>query len=298
MHAVDEEKNIQYAVQVSIVTIVFNVILAAIKFFAGWVGHSTALISDAVHSLSDVLSTFIVIIGVKLAKSTEDTDHPYGHEKIECVAGIVLSVLLFITGLGIGWSGIENIYTKTYLSAVPPTNLALYAALLSLIIKELMFWYTRHAGKKIQSTALMADAWHHRSDALSSIGSLIGVFGAQLGFPICDPLASIGICYFIGKVAWEIFKESSDKVIDKACDKKQHDEIQSFIAAQPHIQRIDLLKTRQFASKLYLDIEIALDGQLSLHDAHTIAEDLHDALEKQFPTIKHCMVHVNPITDS
>ncbi len=296
MDVMNEEKKIQYAIRVSVITIIFNVILAAIKFFAGLVGHSTALISDAVHSLSDVLSTVIVIIGVKLAKSTEDADHPYGHEKIECVAGIVLSVLLFITGLGIGWSGVENIYTKKYLTATSPTSLALYAALLSLIIKELMFWYTRHAGKKIQSTALMADAWHHRSDALSSIGSLLGVLGAQLGFPICDPLASIGICYFIGKVAWEIFKESSDKVIDKACDEELHNEIHAFIAEQPHIERIDLLKTRQFASKLYLDVEIALDGQLSLDDAHTIAETLHHALEKQFPSIKHCMVHVNPLS--
>ncbi len=293
----DEQDKIQYAVRVSIITIVFNVILAGIKFFAGLVGHSSALISDAIHSLSDVLSTFIVIIGVKLAKSTEDSDHPYGHEKIECVAGIVLAVLLFITGLGIGWSGIENIYTKKYLSATAPTNLALYAALLSLIIKELMFWYTRHAGKKIQSTALMADAWHHRSDALSSVGSLLGVFGAQLGYPICDPLASIFICYFIGKVAWEIFKESSDKVIDTACDPEQHEAIQTFIAQYPGVLRIDLLKTRQFASKLYLDVEIALDGKLSLDEAHTIAENLHDAIEMQFPIIKHCMVHVNPFFD-
>ncbi len=290
----DEQQKIDYAVFVSAITILFNVLLAGIKFVAGWLGHSTALISDAVHSLSDVLSTFIVIVGVKLAKSTEDSDHQYGHEKIECVAGIVLAVLLFITGLGIGWSGIENIYTKRYLNTVPPTNLALYAACLSLIIKELMFWYTLQAGKKIQSTALMADAWHHRSDALSSIGSLAGVLGAQWGFPICDPLASILICYFIGNVAWDIFKESSDKVIDKACDQKQFLEIHQFITVYPHIRRIDLLKTRQFASKIYIDVEIALDGQLSLYEAHAIAEGLHDALETQFSTVKHCMVHVNP----
>ncbi len=290
----NEKEKISYAVFISIVTIIFNIILSVIKFIAGFVGNSSALISDAIHSLSDVVSTFIVIVGVKLAKSEEDNHHQYGHEKIECVAGIVLSVILMLTGLGIGWVGIEKIYTKEYLINPAPTSFALYGALFSIIIKELMFWYTLQAGKKIQSTALLADAWHHRSDAFSSIGSLIGVVGAQMGFLILDPLASIFICFFIAKVSIEIFIESSDKVIDKSCDYETYLEIHKFISEFPDIRKLDLLKTRQFSSKIYIDVEIALDASLSLTSAHEISEKLHDAIEMKFPQIKHCMIHVNP----
>ncbi len=290
----NEKENIKIATEVSLVTIAVNVVLATIKFIAGFFGNSMAMLSDAVHSLSDVLSTFVVIIGVRMAKSETDKDHQYGHERYECIAGIVLAFLLIFTGLGIGFSGVEKIYAKEYLDAKLPTSFALYAAIISLLIKEGMYWYTRKAAVKINSDVLMADAWHHRSDALSSIGSFIGILGAQHGLPILDPLASILICFFILKVGYEVFISSIDKVMDKACDEETMQEIREHILAQEGVKAIDLLKTRLFGQRIFVDVEIAVDKNLNIVEAHSIAEKVHDSLEKNFQAVKHCMVHVNP----
>ncbi len=283
------------AIQVSVITIIVNVLLFIIKFIAGIVGHSSAMISDAFHSLSDVLSTIIVIIGVKLAKSDSDIDHQYGHERFECIAAILLSFMLFATGLAIGYAGIEKIYMGSYVDAPFPTNFALYAAIISLIIKEGMFWYVKIAADKIKSDVLRADAWHHRSDALSSVASFIGILGAQLGFVIFDPIASIVICFFIFKVSYEIFINSIDKVLDKAVDQVTEKAMQELILKQEDVKEIDSLKTRQFGQKIYVDLEIAVDPTLSLMKAHEIAERVHSAIEENFLEVKHCMVHVNPL---
>ena len=167
--------------KVSIITIIGNVILSVIKLLAGIIAHSTAMISDAIHSASDVFSTFVVIIGIKLSSKEPDKEHPYGHERLECVAAIILAMVLFITGLGIGFEALKNILHGNYSDLQIPGILALIAAIVSIVSKEAMYWYTRYYAKKIDSSALMADAWHHRSDAFSSIGALIGIGGARLG---------------------------------------------------------------------------------------------------------------------
>lgn len=182
--------------KVSFITIIENVLLSLFKLFAGVVAHSSAMISDAIHSASDVFSTIVVIIGIKLASKESDREHPYGHERMECVAAIVLSIVLFITGLAIGVDAAENIIKGNYETMEVPGVLALVAAIVSIATKEIMYWYTRHYAKKLDSSALMADAWHHRSDAFSSIGALIGVGGAILGFPIMDSIASLVIFVF------------------------------------------------------------------------------------------------------
>ena len=173
--------------------------------------------------------------------------------------------------------------------------IALAAAILSILIKEWMYWYTRKAAKKINSGALMADAWHHRSDALSSIGAFVGILGARMGYPILDPLASVVICLFIGKAASDIFRDAIDKMVDKSCDPETLGKMRSIILEQPGVQNIDLLQTRLFGPKIYVDIEIAADGNLTLREGHEIAQRVHDAMEKEFPLVKHCMVHVNPV---
>ena len=182
------------AVNVSMVSIIGNMILSAFKLFAGITAHSGAMVSDAVHSASDVFSSIIVIIGIKISSKDSDKEHPYGHERMECVSAIILAVILLITGLFIGMEALRNIFNKDFSSLKVPETLALVSAVISIAVKEGMFWYTRHYAKLLKSDALMADAWHHRSDALSSVGAFIGIAGARMGFPVLDPIASLLIC--------------------------------------------------------------------------------------------------------
>lgn len=304
MGYITHEKNNSYpdaqktAMRVSGISIIVNISLSLFKLLAGIIAHSGAMISDAIHSASDVLSTAIVIIGVRMANKTSDHDHQYGHERLECVSSIILSGLLLATGIGIGISGIQNILAGSLGENLAiPGMLALIAAVLSLVVKEWMFWYTRAAAKKINSGALMADAWHHRSDALSSIGAFVGIFGARLGYPILDPIASVIICLFIIKASVDIFKDAIDKMVDHSCDDATEKKMSQVIAEISGVDRIDLIRTRLFGSKVYVDIEIAVDGELSLNKAHAIAETVHLSIENTFPNVKHCMVHVNPSSE-
>ena len=289
------EQEKKTAMRVSAVTIVWNVILSIFKLIAGIVGHSGAMISDAVHSASDVFSTIIVILGINIASKQSDDDHQYGHDRLECVAAILLAVVLFATGIGIGIGGINKIIEGTAGKDEIPGMIALIAAVASIVVKEGMFWYTRSAAKKINSGALMADAWHHRSDALSSVGALIGIGGARLGFPVLDPIASVIICVFIVKAAYDIFKDAIDKMVDKSCDEETEEKMRRLIEEQQGVLKVDVLRTRLFGAKMYVDIEIAADGDISLREGHEIAQVVHDKVEEKFPLVKHCMVHVNPL---
>ena len=281
--------------RVSNISIVVNVLLSAIKFVVGVIANSGAMISDAIHSVSDVFSTIIVMIGANAAAKDPDQEHPYGHDQMECIAAIVLAIVLFITGIGVGITGVKKIFGGNYGDLAVPGALALVAAVISIVVKEGMFWYTRFYGKKVDSTALLADAWHHRSDALSSVGSFIGILGARLGFPICDPLASVVICLFIVKAAYNICKEALDKMVDKSCDDETERKMSDLIKSQEGVISLDLLMTRMFGSKLYVDVEIGADENTPLRDSHAIAENVHNAIEANFPKVKHCMVHVNPV---
>ncbi len=286
------KNNEKIAIKVSIISIILNCLLTLIKFISGVISKSSAMISDSVHSLSDVLSTFIVIIGVKISNKKADSDHPYGHERIECVSAIILSGMLFIIGALIGINGIKNVTNSSNL--VMPGVLALIASIISIISKEAMYQYTIRVSKKINSAALKADAWHHRSDALSSIGSFIGILGSRLGFKIFDPLASVIISLCIIKVSIDIFKDAIDKMVDKSCDKEVIDKVISVIEKNESVKNIDDIKTRQFGNKAYVDVEISVDENLLLKDAHKVAEEIHDSVENEINIVKHCMVHVNP----
>ena len=275
--------------------IIGNVILSLFKFLAGIFGHSSAMVSDAIHSLSDVLATFIAWLGIRLSMQAPDREHPYGHERLECVASLLLGAILFGTGLMIGLSGLKTILAGHYDELQSPGSVALIAAVVSIATKEGMFWYTRHYAKVLNSAAFMADAWHHRSDALSSIGSLIGIGGAMLGFPILDPLASVAIAVCIIKVAYDILKDAVSKMLDTACSSEYEKKLADFISAQDGVDRLDVLHTRMFGNKIYIDAEISVDGDKSLTDAHEIAESVHNQVEKHFDNIKHIMIHVNPM---
>lgn len=275
-----------------LITVVMNIFLSLIKLLAGFIGHSTSMISDGVHSLSDVISSIGVFIGLRISQKPADIDHPYGHEKFEAVLSKILAFILFLTGLSIGYSAIETIVSSSY---IIPKMMTIWAALLSIGVKEWMYHYTIRQAKKIESTALAADAWHHRSDSLPSIGALIGIIGARLGFPILDPLAALVITLIILKVAIEIFVEATNQVIDKAASPELVNEIIQQIQSVNGVLAIDSLKTRVHSNRIYVDLEISVEATLSLIEAHTIAEAVHYQLEQNIHKIKHCTVHVNPL---
>ena len=285
------EERFRIGIKISKITIIINVLLFAIKLLAGIWGRSGAIIADAIHSLSDVLTTIAVMVGLKLAKQPADEQHPYGHEKLEPITAKILASMLLITALLIGFNGIKNIINGT---TVIPAKIAMYAAILSIIVKEWMYRYTAGGAKKIESSALMADAWHHRSDAFSSIGTLIGVIGARMGYPILDPVASLVICILITKVAIDIYKEAINQLIDRSADTKTVDSIKNQIEKINGVISIDELKTRVCANRLYVDVEICVNSNLSVCEAHEISESVHTAIENLDNRIKHCMVHVNP----
>ena len=280
--------------RLSAVGITGNIALVIFKLYAGLAGHSSAMVSDAVHSLSDVFATFVAFVGVRMSKKPADRGHPYGHDRFECLASMLLGLILLATGLGIGFNGVKAIITGSYTQAALPGGIALAAALVSIAVKEGMFWYTRYYAKKLNSSAFMADAWHHRSDALSSIGSLIGIAGAMLGFPILDSIACVGICLCILKVGFDILKDAIDKLLDSSCGETYEKEIEELIKSEPGVEGLDMLHTRKFGNRIYIDAEIAVDGSLPLTEAHKIAEQVHDTVEKAKPDVSHIMIHENP----
>lgn len=283
------------AMRVSRNSIYGNLLISIAKFLAGVIGHSSAMISDAIHSASDVFSTIVVMIGVKIGGKESDKNHQYGHERLESVASLILALTLAVTGCGIGYGGLKTIIAGSEGASIQvPTALPLAAAILSIVAKEGMYWYTMRAAVQINSGALKADAWHHCSDALSSVGSLVGIGGAMLGYPILDPIASVIICVFILKAAFDIFRDAIGKMTDEACDDRMVEAVKALVVRQQGVLALDDIKTRMFGNKAYVDIEIAVDGNLLLKEAHNIAEKVHDEVEHNFPEVKHCMVHVNP----
>lgn len=290
----ETEKQKKIAMKVSLVGILVNLGLSLFKLVAGILAKSGAMLSDAVHSASDVFSTIVVMVGIRLSSKEADKEHPYGHERLECVAAIVLAVVLFATGIGIGLSGGRKIVNGHYDMLEVPGVFAMIAAVVSIVVKEWMYWFTVIAANRINSGALKADAWHHRSDALSSVGALAGIFGARMGFPVLDSVASVVICMFIAKASFDIFKDAVDKMVDQSCDESTEESMRELIMAQDNVLGITSFHTRLFGSRIYVDAEIEADGGLTLIQAHDIAEKVHDAIESEFVLVKHCMVHVNP----
>lgn len=283
------------ALRASAVTLISNIFLALFKLVAGYFSKSGAIITDAVQSIGDVLSTLVGMIGINISNKEADDTHQYGHEKLESVVAVILAVALFATGIGIGFAGVKKLILGE--SIIIPGSFALVASAITMIVKEVLYRYTKVQAEKINSSALLAFAWDHRSDALSSIGIFAGILGARMGFPILDRIASIVICCFIVKAAIEIFKDSIDKLVDKSCDKETIEQMKQLISIQDGVLRVDEVRTRLFGNKIYVDVEFSADGNQTLKQAHEIARVIHDKIESEFPLVKHCMVHVNPYNE-
>ena len=287
--------------KVSITTIVANLLLSIAKVVGGLLAASSSLVSDGIHSASDVLSTIVVLIGAKISRKAPDKKHPFGHERFESIASIILSFILCVTAFLIGYAGVKSIITYTNGTYVNPevnalTYVALGFAIASILVKGWMFIYTNNAAKRINSSLLKADAYHHLTDSLSSFGSLLGIIGLIIGgmWSILDPIASILIAILIIKVAFEIAISAFDQVVDKAAPEEFEKEITDMVTSFPGVIRLNSLKTRMFGNLYYIEIEIAVNDELSIKEAHDIAKALHDKIEETHNDIKHCMIHVDP----
>lgn len=272
-------------------TIILNILLAFFKINIGLLGKSTAVVADGFHSLSDIFTTIGVIIGIKYAGKPEDKRHPYGHEKIEPLVTKILASTLIMTAILILYNSILTIISGNY---TRPLQITIYIAALSVIVKEWMYRYTKKGGKRIESLALVADAWHHRTDAFSSVGVLVGAIAARYGYPIFDPIASIIVCIIIFKVAIDLFINSANELLDCSADDEAIELMVNYITNVEGVIKIDDLKTRKHGSKLYVDVEISVNRNISFCDAHSIAEIVHIGIENNIDKVKHCMVHVNP----
>ena len=273
--------------------IALNVALAAGKISVGLLAGSGALVSDGVDSASDVFSTLVVMAGMYAAGQDSDAEHPFGHERFECVASLILSLMMAVSGVGIGISGVKKIFTAAETLAAPGFA-ALVAAFVSLAVKAYMYANTRSAAKKLNSSALLADAANYLGDALAAAGVLAGVLGARLGLVILDPAAGVVICALILRSAFRIARDALSRMTDTACDAETEEKMRRVIEQNHGVNRIDRLRTRLFGSRIYVEVEISADGGMSLNDAHAIAQRVHDSIEAGFPDVKHCMVHVNP----
>lgn len=277
---------------------VANLLLVVFKFIAGIVGHSAAMIADAVHSLSDFITDIIVIIFVAISGKPEDEDHDYGHGKYETLATAVIGIILFFVGVGILISGIKAIIGA--LQGEPlqtPSLLALITAVISIVVKEVLYRYTVKRGKALGSSSVVANAWHHRSDALSSIGTAIGIGGAIfLGeqWRILDPIAAVIVSLFIIKVAVELFKPCIEELLERSLPAEMEQKILDIILSTPQVSSPHHLRTRRIGSYIAIEVHIRMDGQTSLSEAHQVASDIERRLKAEFGESTHIGIHMEP----
>ena len=284
-------ENYKLGKKVLLVTILANVVLALFKILAGVLGFSSAMLADGVHTLSDVLTSIIVLIGLRISSKEADEEHPYGHEKYESVFAKILSILLLLTGIYIGYEAISILISGEFKE---PGKIALVAALSSIVVKEIMYHYTMKTAKKIKSISMEADAWHHRSDVFSSIGTFVGILGARMGVPALDPITGIVVSFFIIKVGVDLYLKSVKELVDESADDKTIKKIIEKTNSVEGVRGIESLKTRIFGNRIYVDIEILVDSFISVKEGHDISEKVHDKLEDEIDDIKHCMVHIEP----
>ena len=277
--------------RVAVIGIGVNVMLTVFKVLAGFFANSTAMIADGIESASDIITTSIAAYSVKIAKKPEDQEHPYGHEKAEAIATKFIAGFLLLSGLTVGWKAIQHIIQN---NVEKPGLLALYAAVTTICVKEILYRYTLAWANKIKSTALKANACHFRSDSFTSIGTLIGIAAARLGYPLADPIAAIVASLVILRMAYKLYARAISELMDSSAPKQKLDSIYNVISSVNNVKGIDSLKTRMHGNKLYVDVDIIVDRTISVLAGHEIAREVKQSLKSNFSDIKDVMVHVNP----
>lgn len=287
--------------KVTLVGSAANVLLTVFKFVAGIVGHSAAMTADAVHSLSDLLTDAIVLVFVRISGKPEDCGHDYGHGKFETLATTIIGLALAAVAVGIGWKAIESMLFWYHGGTLPaPGMLALWAALVSVILKELVYQYTVRRSKVLNSPAVEANAWHHRSDALSSLGTMLGIGGAILlgeRWTVLDPLAGLVVSFFILRVAWKLLKGGFDELMEASLPDEIEREILAIVTSFPDVRDPHHLRTRRIGSRYAIELHIRMDGSLPLAAAHARTCEIEQALKARFGEKTHITLHVETIKD-
>ena len=284
--------------KVTIIGGIVNFILLVFKFIAGFVGHSAAMVADAVHSLSDFVTDIVVIVFVKISGKPQDESHDYGHGKYETLATAIIGIALFAVGVGIlvnSVTGVIDAFNGEVLEA--PSMLALVAAAVSITFKEVLYKYTVYKGNTLNSKAVVANAWHHRSDAFSSIGTLIGIAGAIfLGekWRVLDPIAAFIVSTFIIKVAVDLVKPCIDELLEKSLSNEVEEKTLSIVTAFPEVDQPHHLRTRRIGNNIAIEVHIRMDGAMSLKDAHDITKEIEAALKSEFGQNTHIGIHMEP----
>ncbi len=285
--------------RVTIVGSVVNFLLLLFKFFAGIMGHSAAMLADAVHSLSDFVTDIIVIVFVRISSKPEDEGHDYGHGKYETLATAIIGIILLGVGFGIFWNGASSIYRFLHGGSLQePGMLALIAALVSVAFKEALYRYTVFKGKRLNSQAVVANAWHHRSDALSSIGTAMGIGGAILlgnHWRVLDPIAAVVVSFFIMKVAVKLLILCVDELLEKSLPADVENEIQKIILSFPGVSSPHHLRTRRIGNYYAIEVHVRMDGKITLEEAHRTATAIENTLKEQFGKGTHVGIHVEPV---
>ncbi len=276
-----------------------NVLLTGFKFVAGIVGHSAAMTADAIHSLSDLATDALMLVFVHISSKPADEGHEFGHGKFETIASALIGMALMAVAGGIFFNAADGIVGFFRGEPLPaPGPLALWAAVVSILLKEIVYRYTVYKGRKLNSPALEANAWHHRSDALSSIGTLVGIGGAILlgrRWAILDPLASAGVACFIAAMAWHLLKDSFEELTEASLPREVEKEILDIVATFPDVSDPHNLRTRRIGNRYAIELHIRMDGGLSLLEAHSRAHYIENALKERFGPETHVIVHVEPV---
>ncbi|WP_280216376.1 cation diffusion facilitator family transporter [Bacteroides fragilis] len=284
--------------KVTIVGSIVNFLLLVFKFFAGIAGHSAAMLADAVHSLSDFITDIVVIVFVRIAGKPEDKGHDYGHGKYETLATAIIGLLLLCVGFGIFWNGASSIYTFLRGGQLEsPSVVALVAALVSIVSKEILYQYTVIQGKKLNSQAVIANAWHHRSDALSSIGTAIGIGGAILlgdHWRVLDPVAAVVVSFFIMKVSVRLLIPCVDELLEKSLPEDVEKEIEQTVLSFPGVSQPHHLRTRRIGNYYAIELHVRMDGKITLEEAHSTATAIENKLKEMFGKGTHVGIHVEP----
>lgn len=294
-----EEQRIKGIYRVTIIGSVVNLLLVVCKFIAGFLGRSTAVVADAVHSLSDLLTDIVVLVFVRISGKPADEDHDYGHGKYETLATAIIGIALFAVGVGILVESIEKIVAVVNGAVLPrPSLLAVIVTLLSVVSKEALYWYTVAMGRKYNSQAVVANAWHHRSDAFSSVGVLIGIVGAMvLGdkWSVLDPIAAAVVSVFIVKVAIDLVKPCVEELLERSLPNDIEQQIEQTILSVDGVTSPHHLRTRRIGNNYAIEVHIRMDGNLTLHEAHRITSAVERRLKEQFGEGTHVGIHTEPI---
>ena len=296
MKGKDREKRIY---RVTLAGSAVNVVLLVFKFVAGFFGGSAAMIADAVHSLSDFITDVIVLLFVRLSSKPEDSDHDYGHGKYETLATSLIGLALLCVGVMIMYNGVHSIVSAVMGNPLPqPGMIALAAALVSIALKEWAYRFTAKVGRECESQAVVANAWHHRSDALSSIGTAVGIGGAILlgdKWAVLDPIAAVVVSVFIIRTAWQLTKKSAGELLEQSLPAEMEREIVDIVAREPMASEVHHLRTRRIGSHIAIEMHLRMPGDISLYESHQHATNIEQELRKRFGASTHIGLHVEPL---